>query len=334
MTDMKHGPTACIVIPTFNRKLLLLEAVESCLNQTWANCRVIIVDDGSTDGTPSVVAQMLQTSWWGGRVRYVRQENAGAAAARNHGLELSHGKYVQFLDSDDILYPGKIAKQIDVLERSANQIASCCYCYGHIGVSVAKDSGRSRSMVGFHTTTPKELVRELCSRRVHGMQTSAPLWRYSFLEKHSGWREDIGLGDDLEFHIRLVTASDKICFIDEALFFIREHSGSRLGGDSISACSVASLIRTRQAILETLQSSAQWDAQTQRAFLGAMRTVYANALQLGNPDTIHSLEKWLWALATTPKRVRELQVLILSRRMLGRHFLLSTHRLISRIRPN
>ncbi len=332
-TNIKLGPLVSVVIPTHNRNLLLVDAVESALVQTWSDIEIVIVDDGSTDDTAVTARTMIGTTWPQERVRYTWQENKGAAAARNHGLQLSRGAYVQFLDSDDLLHPTKLAKQVGVLEQSENRNAACCNCYGKIGPMANTWIGVATERIGYPATSPIELVTELSSRRVHGMQTSAPLWRRTFLAGHAGWREDISLGDDLEYHIRLLADADKVCFIDEELFFVREHPGSRLSADQMSTASLDSLIRTRQAIFSTLQQCGLWDAQTQRAFLGAMRTIYANALQLGNRATIRDLENWLWTLADSPERNIQFHALILLRRILGRHFLLGTHKLINKIRP-
>lgn len=333
MNATSENPAASIVIPTHNRRDLLPHAVESCLNQTWENCEILIVDDGSTDGTDVLVADMTVSAWPRDRLHYFKQTNRGASAARNHGLQLAQGSYVQFLDSDDLLDHSKIARQIELLETPKNYDAACCYCYGTMGEHGLDSAIAPAARIGFQTENPRDLIRELCSRRVHGMQTSAPLWRRNHLMKHAGWREDISLGDDLEYHIRLLADANKVCFIDEELFFVREHPGSRLSADQMSAASLASLVRTRQSIFGTLQQSGLWDAQTQRAFLGAMRTIYANALQLGNRATIRDLENWAWTLADSPKRNIQFQALILLRRILGRHFLLGTHQLISKIRP-
>jgi len=91
-----------IVIPTYNRSSQVKEAVYSVLNQTFTSFEVIVVDDGSSDDTEQVVSSIMTLD---SRVRYVYQENKERGAARNHGISLAKGKWICFLDSDDIFLP-------------------------------------------------------------------------------------------------------------------------------------------------------------------------------------------------------------------------------------
>jgi glycosyltransferase involved in cell wall biosynthesis len=106
------SPLVSVVIPTYNRAYCLAEAVDSVLEQTYPNVEVLLIDDGSTDDTPSFVEQR-----YGGdaRVRYVRQKNGGTNSARNHGLRLSRGELVALLDSDDTFLPWKLEMQVACL---------------------------------------------------------------------------------------------------------------------------------------------------------------------------------------------------------------------------
>jgi glycosyltransferase involved in cell wall biosynthesis len=102
-----------VVIPTFNYGRFIAEAIESVLRQTRAADEIIVVDDGSTDGTEAVVAA------FGDKVRYLRQENAGVCAARNRGVAESSGDVIAFLDADDIWHAGKIEKQLEKFAADA-----------------------------------------------------------------------------------------------------------------------------------------------------------------------------------------------------------------------
>jgi hypothetical protein len=113
MNDAHRSNVVSVIMPTFNRASLLADAIDSVLSQTYRNWELIIVDDGSTDDTRDVVAAYSDA-----RIRCVRQENRGQAAARNVGLSLASGRYLAFLDSDNRWKPGKLAAQIDHLRAN------------------------------------------------------------------------------------------------------------------------------------------------------------------------------------------------------------------------
>ena len=112
-------PKVSIVIPTYNRSNHLVHAIESALAQTFRNHEIIVVDDGSTDGT----VEKLKP--FGGMIRYARQCNRGASSARNLGLELSRGEWIAFLDSDDLWLPMKLEMQLMTLSDRPAGIDAC-----------------------------------------------------------------------------------------------------------------------------------------------------------------------------------------------------------------
>ncbi len=101
-----QSPLISCIVPVYNGERYLKEALDSILAQTYRPLEIIVADDGSTDGTASVVAN------YGNRVRCLWQPNAGPAAARNRGLSLVQGEFVAFLDADDLWHPGKLERQI------------------------------------------------------------------------------------------------------------------------------------------------------------------------------------------------------------------------------
>ncbi len=102
-----------VVIPSYNRVYCIATTVDSALAQTHANLEVLIVDDGSSDGTRALIEQRYRDE---PRVRYIYQSNAGVSAARNHGLRLARGQFIALLDSDDIWLPWKLEAQLRCLE--------------------------------------------------------------------------------------------------------------------------------------------------------------------------------------------------------------------------
>lgn len=114
------GPVVSVVMPAYNAERFVDEAVESVLTQSHQRLEVIVVDDGSTDGTGARVRA------YGDQVRYLRQANAGAGAARNRGVEAATGDYVAFLDADDLWRPEKLEVQLEIATRNpASGLIAC-----------------------------------------------------------------------------------------------------------------------------------------------------------------------------------------------------------------
>jgi glycosyltransferase involved in cell wall biosynthesis len=104
-------PTVTVVIPVFNGQRFIGEAIRSVLAQTFHDVEIIVVDDGSTDGTASVVRRFIPA------VSYYRQENSGAGVARNLGVSAARGEWIAFLDADDLWYPSKLTVQFDHVHK-------------------------------------------------------------------------------------------------------------------------------------------------------------------------------------------------------------------------
>jgi len=109
-------PVVAAIIPTHTYAHYLGSAIDSVRAQTFANWECIVVDDGSDDGT---VALLEKVSAVDSRIRFRSQQQRGLAATRNHGIALSRGRYLQFLDADDLLHPAKLEHQVAALETDA-----------------------------------------------------------------------------------------------------------------------------------------------------------------------------------------------------------------------
>ncbi|HVU83428.1 MAG TPA: glycosyltransferase family A protein, partial [Puia sp.] len=110
-------PLVTIIVPCYNYAHFLGHTLENIRAQKYAGWECIIVDDGSTDDTDKVTATFVRTDE---RFRYIRQDNKGLSAARNTGIHHSRGIYIQFLDSDDLIHPSKLDKQVAILEADRN----------------------------------------------------------------------------------------------------------------------------------------------------------------------------------------------------------------------
>jgi glycosyltransferase involved in cell wall biosynthesis len=160
---------SCIV-PVFNGERYLREALDSILAQTYRPLEIIVVDDGSTDGSAEVVAS------YGDQVRYVRQREAGPAATRNRGLSLAKGAFVAFLDQDDIWHPEKLVRQMARFEIRP-ELDLCVTHIQNFWTSELKeeqeqyrDHPRAQPVPGYTTTTL--LARSTCFDTVGQFNTA------------------------------------------------------------------------------------------------------------------------------------------------------------------
>ena len=115
--EMARSGVVSIVIPCYNSARFLADTLESAFTQSYPHTEIIVIDDGSTDGTPELIRS------YGDRVRAEFGPNRGASAARNRGTELARGEFIQYLDSDDLLTPDAIARRVAALQRSGTDVA-------------------------------------------------------------------------------------------------------------------------------------------------------------------------------------------------------------------
>lgn len=116
-SPLRTGPLVSVIIPVYNVQEYLEEAVLSVLNQDYSNVEVILVNDGSDDDSPMICEQLKDMD---DRITVIHKENAGLGAARNTGIERANGKYLTFVDSDDIVTPSGISMMVKSLERSGS----------------------------------------------------------------------------------------------------------------------------------------------------------------------------------------------------------------------
>ncbi len=211
-----------IVIPTYNRARLLREAVQSALAQTHTDREVIVVDDGSTDETADVTAE------FGDAVRYLRQENAGVAAARNHGASVATGDYLHFLDSDDILHPQAIARLLALME--AHPEAGMAYGQTSMGTP----GGPPSPLFVPDGTRPagvcagaRELRRLLRRNYIH---LGAALLRRSVWERIGGFNPAFqSICEDWDVWVRAATAGGAVGYVPRVVL------GYRLQPDGLTS---------------------------------------------------------------------------------------------------
>lgn len=217
-------PVFSVVIPTYQRREAVVAATLSALEQTIAVIEVIVVIDGSTDGTELALRAINDP-----RLKIVTQENRGAGAARNSGIDQARGRYIAFLDCDDRFLPHHLADLLSLLEKGDNIVA-----YGQ----VLADRGGGRNFL----KPPRAIARGeavdrylMCDRGF--IQTSSMALSRSLAQKVR-YREDVRFGDDTDFALRLSIAGGRFLMTerpgtiwadrkaDERLSHVRGNIGS------------------------------------------------------------------------------------------------------------
>ena len=198
-------PTVAVVIPVFNGEKCLREAILSALAQTYAPNEIIVVNDGSTDGTRSIVES------FGNRVVCIDQINQGAAAARNAGTKAATSNWIAFLDADDYWLPEKLEKQIAALERrpTADLVYSgftMTYVDGSLVEMRAEPFERTRKILPFEDP----------------IATSSILARRSLLAANP-WPTDLRSSEDWYLLHRLSRCAELICVEESGVIFRIHH---------------------------------------------------------------------------------------------------------------
>jgi glycosyltransferase involved in cell wall biosynthesis len=203
-----------ILIPAYNADKWLADTLRSALAQTWANKEIIVVDDGSKDGTLA-----LARSFESNIVKVFTKKNEGAAATRNRAFSLSRGDYIQWLDADDLLSPEKIAKQMAEVRNSPNSRTLLSCEWG----SFMYTPSRARF-------TPSGLWRNLsraewlmCKMEQNTyMQTASWLVSRELTEAAGPWDTRLLGDDDGEYFCRILLASDGVRFVPGAKVYYRQ----------------------------------------------------------------------------------------------------------------
>ncbi len=195
-------PAVSVILPTYQRAHVLGRAVDSVLAQTAGDLELIVVDDGSTDGTAELVG-----SYDDGRIRYLRQDNAGVAAARNRGLRAVRAPLVAFLDSDDEWFPPKLALQTARMAELPDDVG---LLYG--GVENVTDGGCRRVRIPTHRGDLHRVL--LLTNVLHG--TSGVMIRRAVVATVGFFDEALPAAEDFDYWVR-VARFFEIDLIDEPL---------------------------------------------------------------------------------------------------------------------
>jgi glycosyltransferase involved in cell wall biosynthesis len=207
---MPTNPKVSVIIPTYNRANSIDQSIQSVLNQTYENIELIIIDDGSTDSTLKNLEKYER------QLRVFIQENRGPASARNHGVSLSSGEIIAFLDSDDTWNPNKIESQVALLEL-CGQSVPCCICNSLMCSSRGQNTN-SFDLTNIEPLFPTGIIlnpTEVLATRFLLFNQAAIIRRGAF-EAIGGFNENLRILEDYDIALRL-SSQGPWAYIDEPL---------------------------------------------------------------------------------------------------------------------
>lgn len=225
-----HTPgLVSIIIPTHNSADFVCQAVDSCLAQTYRPIEIIVVDDGSTDGTGDRLCGYVLR----GEIKYIFQPNGERSRARNRGLDQARGEFVQFLDDDDLLEKEKIGKQVAFLKTNQEYFGVYCAA-SHFGEVEQK-----------FTRQPKPLTGEITRALIKGnfILINTMLARRSEVRFDPAFRTL----EDWDYWFRLSLGGRKFWHLDERLAQVRRHAGN-------TSKDYLAMLRGELAVLDKMES--------------------------------------------------------------------------------
>jgi len=210
-------PLVSIILPLHNAAAFIEETLESCFKQSYTNIEVIVVENGSNDGSYELVKSIPDP-----RLKLYQIDRASAAKARNYGFGKSNGDYLMFLDADDVLEPHKVAYQIKALqEKPQGWVASCAWAKFENKITEAQ----IKEQAVWRTSQPLEW---LVSASMGGGMMIPGCWLIPrlLIEKVGDWDERLTLHDDGEFMCRVLLAAKGQVFVEDTAVYYRQVNNS------------------------------------------------------------------------------------------------------------
>jgi glycosyltransferase involved in cell wall biosynthesis len=276
-------PAVTIVTPTRNRRQLLTDTMDSVVEQSLADWEHIIVDDGSDDDTSNEVARRSVRD---PRIRYMQRagKKTGANVCRNIGLREARAELIVFLDSDDLLRPDSLRRRVEVMRNNRD------LDFAVFQAAVFENRRDDLGMI-YHPQTPgDDLLRFLSLECV--WQTTGPIWRRGFLERIGGFDEDLLSMQDLEMHVRALTAGGTYLILRDLDHDIR----GRMDSTRTSARHfvdpeyIKSAQRTVGLLFDSVKRAELLTWSRRRAILGLYFNLAESWAHIGRPE--EGLRAW------------------------------------------
>lgn len=292
--DTSGAPKVTVVIAAYNAERFIRQTLDSVFAQTLHDVELIIVDDGSTDGTAAVLSAVDDR-----RLRILRQPNSGVSAARNAGLALASAPYIFFLDADDVLLADALQRMVTKLDDNPDRVA--CFAH-HIRITEDGVELSRRADLPLKMFPASDTLRNLVTKNF--IVCGAICIRTEAARRVRGFNPELKWGEDWEFWCRLAVVADFVAMPNDVVLLYRQHRGSansrwrhspiRPDYKAIEAVYANAAIRQRLSAAELkrrkrlAQIDAFWTAARNAYVQGLMREFFAYLIvgALRYPDSI------------------------------------------------
>lgn len=221
--DMENPQSVLIsvIVPIYNSEKFIKRSVGSILRQTYSNLEIILVDDGSTDSTSKILDKYAVEDT---RVRVIHKENVGHAHSRNKGLEISTGKFVTFIDSDDYMHPNFIEKMYGAIYEDNSDMACCSFNY--VDEQGNKIGWREPHLTRGVVSSQMAQKRFLTSYDIEGFSGTKLVKRSILIENDFRYPEDQKAFVDMFLWYRALSVCDRVSYVPDKLYDYYQMSGS------------------------------------------------------------------------------------------------------------
>jgi glycosyltransferase involved in cell wall biosynthesis len=273
-------PLVSILIPAYNTEDFIAETLRSAVAQTWKRTEIIVVNDGSTDGTAEVARSFASK-----RVQVVTTENGGLSAAQNEAFRHSQGDYIQWLDSDDLLAPDKIERQLAALRDSGSKQIMLSSPWAPFYYRARPQSFVRNSV--WQDLSPVEWLLRKMGENLH-MQNATWLVSRELTETAGPWNESLQYDQDGEYFVRVLVHSKGTRFVPGTGIYYRSRGSSQLSYIGASDKKKESLLVSMKLHIQYLRSLEESE-RVRKACVKYMQNWFGN-FYFDRPDLVAELQ--------------------------------------------
>lgn len=284
-------PVVSIIVPVYKVEPYLDRCVQSIVGQTYKKLEIILVDDGSPDNCPAMCDAWAKKD---SRIRVIHKENGGLSSARNAGLEMATGAFLQFTDSDDWLEPETIAYLVDLAECKGDDVVRCGYFESYETDETDRPIGESRCM---HPDAADQIIDLM-----NGGYLSGVVWNKLYRRTVVGdvrYDPADGCSEDILYNFRVLSKTQNVVYGDRPLY----HYAVRLDSitQSVFKPVAFSIIRAKHIIMEAHKDDEQVRPYCLKGYLNSAMIVMNNMLSSGQcleyyPGLRAEILKYKWTV--------------------------------------